>query len=154
MPHNFANLGLIAMLWPRARIIHCRRNPMDTCWSCFQNPLNDSHYYSRDLTLLGEYYRDYARLMDHWKRVLPLQIYELDYESFTSDFEAEARKLIEFIGLPWDEACLNFHEGDATVKTLSRVQVRNPIYRSSVERWRRYERELQPLLSALGDPAR
>lgn len=154
MPHNFANLGLVALLWPQARIIHCKRNPMDTCWSCFQNPLNDSHSYSCDLTILGQYYRDYARLMDHWKRVLPLQIYELDYERFTSDFEAEARKLIEFIGLPWDEACLSFHEGDSTVKTLSRGQVRSPIYRSSVERWRRYERELQPLRSALGDLAR
>lgn len=151
MPHNFANLGLIALLWPRARVIHCRRNPMDICWSCFQNPLNDSHYYSRDLSLLGQYYRDYVRLMDHWKRVLPLQIHELDYENFTSDFEAETRKLIEFIGLPWDEACLSFHESDATVKTFSRGQVRNPIYRSSVERWRRYEQELQPLLSSLGD---
>jgi tetratricopeptide (TPR) repeat protein len=153
LPHNFINLGVVALLWPKARIIHCRRNPVDTCWSCFQNPLNDSHPYSRDLTYLGQYYREYARLMDHWKRLMPGQIHELNYENFTADFEAEARRLIDFIGLPWDEACLNFHEAGSTVQTLSRRQVRNPIYKSSVERWRRYERELQPLLSALGDIA-
>lgn len=151
LPHNFLNLGLIALLWPQARIIHCKRNPVDTCWSCFQNPLNDGHLYSRDLSLLGRYYREYSRLMDHWKQLLPHQIYELNYENFTADFETEARKLIDFIGLPWDEACLKFHEADSTVHTLSRRQVRNPIYKSSVERWRRYERELQPLVSALGD---
>ncbi len=154
LPHNFTNLGVVALLWPKARIIHCKRNPVDTCWSCFQNPLNDSHPYSRDLTYLGEYYREYARLMDHWKQLMPGQIYELNYEKFTADFEAEARALIDFVGLPWDEACLNFHETGATVQTLSRRQVRNPIYKSSVERWRRYEQELQPLVSALGDLAR
>ncbi|MFZ5672133.1 MAG: tetratricopeptide repeat-containing sulfotransferase family protein [Pseudomonadota bacterium] len=154
MPHNFANLGMVALFWPQARVIHCKRNPMDTCWSCFQNPLNDSHNYSRDLTYLGQYYREYARLMGHWKTLMPGQIYELSYEKLTEDFEAETRRLIEFIGLPWDEACLNFHEGGATVQTLSRRQVRNPIYKSSVERWRRYEQQLQPLISALGDLAR
>lgn len=153
LPHNFTNLGIVALLWPKARIIHCKRNPVDTCWSCFQNPLNDSHAYSRDLTYLGQYYREYARLMDHWKQLMPGQIYELNYEKFTADFEAEARALIDFVGLPWDEACLNFHEAGSTVQTLSRRQVRNPIYKSSVERWRRYEQELQPLISALGDLA-
>ena len=154
MPHNFTYLGVVALLWPQARIIHCRRSPMDTCWSCFQNPLNDSHYYSRDLTVLGQYYLEYSRLMDHWKQVLPHQIHDLEYEKFTADFETEARKLIEFIGLPWDEACLNFHEGGSTVRTFSRGQVRNPIYKTSVARWRRYEAELQPLISALGNLAR
>lgn len=151
LPHNFTNLGVVALLWPKARIVHCRRNPVDTCLSCFQNPLNDSHAYSRDLTCLGQYYREYVRLMAHWKRLMPQQIYELNYETFTADFETEARKLIDFVGLPWDEACLNFHEAGSTVKTLSRRQVRNPIYKSSVERWRRYERELHPLVSSLGD---
>lgn len=151
LPHNFLNLGLVALFWPRARIVHCKRNPVDTCWSCFQNPLNDAHRYSRDLTYLGQHYREYSRLMDHWKRLIPNQIYELNYERLTADFEAEARKLIDFLGLPWDAACLNFHEAGSTVHTLSRRQVRNPIYKSSVERWRRYEKELQPLVSALGD---
>lgn len=153
LPHNFRTLGLAVLMCPNARIIHCSRNPVDTCWSCFQNRLKDNHAYSRDLTHLGLYYREYKRLMDHWKAVLPVPIYELNYERLTDDFENEARKVIDFIGLPWDEACLRFHEAGRTVHTFSRQQVRSPIYKSSVERWRHYEKELQPLLSALGDPA-
>lgn len=151
MPQNFQNLGFAGLMCPQARVVHCSRNPVDTCLSCFQNPLNQSHAYSRNLTDLGLYYREYKRLMDHWKAVLPLQIYELNYEQLTADFETEARKLIDFIGLPWDDACLKFHEAGRTVRTFSRQQVRNPIYSSSVERWRRYETELAPLLTALGD---
>ena len=153
LPHNFENLGFAALICPNVRIIHCSRNPVDTCWSCFQNPLNDSHVYSKDLTQLGLYYREYKRLMDHWKSVLPSQIYDLHYEKLTGDFETEARKVIDFIGLPWDDACLKFHEAGRTVRTFSRQQVRSPVYKSSVERWRRYENELAPLLSALGDLA-
>ena len=151
LPHNFQYLGFSALLCPNVRIIHCTRNPVDTCWSCFQNPLNESHTYSKDLTHLGLYYREYRRLMDHWKTVLPMQIHELNYEALTADFEAEARKVIDFIGLPWDDACLKFHEAGRTVRTFSRQQVRSPVYKSSVERWRRYEKELQPLVRALGD---
>ncbi|MGE3872709.1 MAG: sulfotransferase [Parvibaculaceae bacterium] len=151
LPHNFQYLGLVALMCPGARIIHCSRNPVDTCWSCFQNPLNEAHGYSRKLTDLGLYYREYRRLMDHWKAVLPLEIHQLNYERLTADFENEARKIIDFIGLPWDDACLNFHEAGRTVRTFSRQQVRNPIYSTSVERWRRYEAELAPLLDALGD---
>jgi tetratricopeptide (TPR) repeat protein len=153
LPHNFQTLGLAVLMCPNVRIIHCSRNPVDTCWSCFQNPLHDQHAYSKDLTNAGLYYRQYKRLMDHWKTVLPVPIYELNYERLTADFESEARKVIDFIGLPWDEACLKFHEAGRTVRTFSRQQVRSPVYKSSVERWRRYEKELQPLLSALGDLA-
>jgi tetratricopeptide (TPR) repeat protein len=151
LPHNFLYLGLVALLCPNARIIHCSRNPADTCLSCFQNPLADGHAYSKDLTTLGLYYREYSRLMRHWKMALPTPIYELNYERFTADFEGESRRLIEFIGLPWDEACLKFYEAETTVRTFSQRQVRNPVYQSSVERWRRYEANLQPLISALGD---
>jgi hypothetical protein len=128
-----------------------RRNPVDTCLSCYQNKLSQWHGYKRDLTTLGLYYREYARLMDHWRRVLPLKFLDVEYEKLTGDFENEAKKLIAFLDLPWDEACLSFHESTEAVRTLSRHQVRNPIYRSSVGRWRHYENELQPLLSALGD---
>lgn len=151
LPHNFEVLGLAALMCPNLRVIHCARNPIDTCWSCFQNPLHDYHAYSKDLTSAGLYYREYRRLMDHWKAVLPVPIYELNYERLTEDFEAEARKVIDFIGLPWDDACLKFHESGRTVRTFSRQQVRSPVYKTSVERWRRYETELAPLLSALGD---
>lgn len=153
LPHNFELLGLIALILPEARIVHLRRNPIDTCLSCYQTRLNELHGYSRDLTTLGLYYREYARLMEHWRRVLPLKFLDLDYETLTGDFEAQARRLIAFLDLPWDPACLSFHEATSAVRTFSRNQVRNPIYQTSVGRWRRYESELQPLIAALGDLA-
>jgi Sulfotransferase family/Tetratricopeptide repeat len=154
MPHNFELLGLIALLLRGARVVHLRRDPIDTCLSCYQTRLNEVHGYSRDLRTLGLYYREYSRLMAHWREVLPLKFLDLDYESLTQDFESEARRLIDFLGLPWDPACLSFHEATAAVRTFSRNQVRKPIYRTSVGRWRRYETELQPLIAALGDLAR
>lgn len=151
LPHNFEFLGLIALLWPNARVIHMRRNPIDTCLSCYQNRLSEAHGYSRDLTTLGLYYREYARLMAHWRKVLPVKFLDVDYEALTGDFEAQAKQIIAFLDLDWDPACLSFHESTSSVRTFSRHQVRNPIYQSSVGRWRRYESELQPLVEALGD---
>jgi tetratricopeptide (TPR) repeat protein len=151
MPHNFELLGFIALILPEARIVHLRRNPIDTCLSCYQARLNEGHGYSRDLSTLGLYYREYARLMAHWRKVLPLKIHDLDYEALTQDFETEVRRLIAFLELPWDPASLSFQEATAAVRTFSRNQVRNPIYQTSVGRWRRYEKELQPLIAALGD---
>jgi len=151
LPHNFEMLGFIALLFPKARIIHCRRNPADTCWSCFQNRLNAAHAYSKDLETLGLYYREYARLTEHWRKVLPAPFYESRYEELTADPEASVRRLLDFLGLPWDPACLEFHKAETTVMTISHRQVRQPVYRTSVERWRRYEKELTPLISALGD---
>jgi Flp pilus assembly protein TadD len=154
MPHNFELLGLIALILPDARIVHLRRNPIDTCLSCYQTRLNELHGYSRNLDTLGRYYREYSRLMAHWRKVLPLKFIDLDYETLTRDFENEARRLVDFLDLPWDPACLSFHETTAAVRTFSRNQVRNPIYQTSVGRWRRYEKELRPLIDALGDLAR
>ncbi len=151
MPHNFELLGLIALLLPEARIVHVRRNPIDTCLSCYQMRFNERHGYSRDLTTLGLYYREYARLMAHWREVLPLKFLDVDYERLTGDFENEVRRLVTFLDLPWNPACLSFYENTAAVRTFSRNQVRNPIYQTSVGRWRRYEQELQPLIAALGD---
>ena len=153
MPHNFELLGLIALLCPEAYVVHMRRNAIDTCLSCYQNQLSNWHGYSRDLATLGLYYREYSRLMDHWRRVLPLKFLDVDYEKLTDDFETEARRLITFLDLPWDPACLSFHESTAAVGTFSRNQVRSPIYRSSVGRWRHYEQQVQPLIAALGDIA-
>lgn len=153
LPHNFEYLGLIALLWPNARIVHMRRNAVDTCLSCFQNRLTEAHGYSRDLETLGLYYREYARLMDHWRRVLPVKLLDVDYEKLTADFETEAQRLIAFLDLDWDPACLAFHEGTSAVRTFSRNQVRKPIYQSSVGRWRHYETQLTPLITALGDLA-
>ena len=154
LPHNFEHIGLIRLLFPNAKIIHCRRSALDTCVSCFTVGLKIAdHPYIVDLPTLGAYYREYVRLMDFWRTVFPGQIYELDYESLTASPEEGARKLIEHIGLPWDPACLGFHELERPVYTASRVQVRQPIYRTSVERWRRYDKHLGPLKAALGDLA-
>jgi tetratricopeptide (TPR) repeat protein len=151
LPHNFEMLGLIALLFPHARIVHMRRNAADTCLSCFQNRLNELHGYSRNLETLGLYYREYSRLMDHWRRVLPIKFIDVDYEALTADSETEARRLIAFLDLAWDPACLSFHESTSAVRTFSRNQIRNAIYQSSVGRWKRYEKQLQPLIRALGD---
>ncbi len=153
LPHNFEFLGLVALLFPRAKIIHCRRSALDTCVSCFLTPLKEAHAYAYDLKALGEYYREYAALMDYWRQVLPTPILDLDYEELVGDTERQSRRLIDFIGLEWDPACLDFHTNSRAVHTISRAQVRQPIYSTSVERWRRYEKHLGPLRTALGDLA-
>ncbi len=149
MPGNFAHLGLIATLLPRARIIHCRRDPIDTCLSCYFQNFGGPIAYTLDLGHLGRYYRAYDRLMAHWAQVLPVPIFELNYEELTADQEAVSRRLVAFCGLEWDERCLRFHQNQRTVRTASVLQVRQPMYRSAVGRWKRYEAFLQPLLDAL-----
>jgi Sulfotransferase family len=151
LPGNYLNLGFIATLFPKARIIHCRRDPVDTCLSNYIQNYQGSIPYARDLVHLGRYYRAYARLMAHWAKVLPVPIFELQYEEMTAGPEALSRRLIAFCGLEWDERCLRFHETQRVVRTASVLQVRQPIYRSSVGRWKRYEAFLQPLTETLGD---
>jgi hypothetical protein len=153
MPHNFELLGFITLLFPNARIIHARRNPMDNCVSCFMNWFNGSHGYNTDLTKLGTYYRQYARLMDHWRKTLRLRMLEVDYQEMVNDQEGQSRRLIEFLGLEWDPRVLTFYETERSVQTISRWQVRQPIYKTSVSRWRAYEKYLGPLKEALGDLA-
>jgi hypothetical protein len=150
MPHNFELLGLIALCLPNAKIIHCRRNPVDTCLSCWTKNFNDAHAYSRSLTELGLYYREYHDLMRHWHETLPIKILDVDYENYTTDLESSARRIIDFVGLDWDTRCLDFHSVERPVRTASLWQVRQPIYRTSVEKWRNYERHLGPLIEALG----
>jgi len=153
MPHNFLVIGMIALLFPNAGIIHCTRNPIDNCLSCFFNTFNEMHGYNTDLRTLGLYYREYHRLMRHWDALLPGRIYECNYETMIADQEGESRRLIDFLGLPWDDACLRFYETDRSVTTPSRWQVRQPIYKTSVKRWKKYENKIQPLIEALGDLA-
>ena len=153
MPGNHTNLGLLSLILPRARVIHCMRNPMDSCFSNFSHNFASVISYSRKLEHLGAHYRDYRRIMDHWGKVLPLPIMEVRYEEMVADNEAMSRKLIEFCGLEWDDACLEFQKTERRVKTASTVQIRQPIYHSSVARWKKYEKELQPLYDALGDRA-
>jgi len=153
MPHNFQLVGMIALLFPNARVIHCTRDPIDNCLSCFFTPFNKKHSYNSDLRTLGLYYREYRRLMRHWETLLPGRIYECNYETMIADQEAESRRLIDFLGLPWDDACLRYYETDRSVTTPSRWQVRQPIYKTSVKRWKKYENKIQPLIEALGDLA-
>ena len=149
-PLNFRHLGLIALMLPKARIVHCRRHPMDTCLSCyFQNFVNGQDY-SFDLADLGGFYREYRKLMAHWQEVLPTQIYELDYERLVADPDHEFPALIEFCGLDWNPACAAFHQTSRRVNTASRWQVRQPVYKSSVRRWERYAPYLGRLRESLG----
>jgi hypothetical protein len=148
MPHNYLHLGLIAAMFPGARVIHCRRDPLDVCVSCYCQNFRDVNYAS-SLEMLGFYYRQYERLMQHWRNVLPLPIHDVVYEELVADQERVSRELVRFCGLDWDDRCLSFHETERAVQTASKVQVRKPIYASSVQRWKKFERHLQPLVEAL-----
>lgn len=150
MPANFFYAGLIAAILPGARIIHCRRNPVDTCLSCYTKQFAGEQLFTYDQTELGAFYRSYEALMAHWRSVLPPQRFiEVDYEAVVDDLEGQARRLIDFLGLQWDAACLNFHQTRRVVRTASVNQVRQPIYTASKGRWQKYVDHLGPLLSAL-----
>ena len=152
MPWNFHFPGLIHLALPNARIIHARRDPVDTCLSCFTLLFDgDGNPYTYDLGELGRFYRSYEALMAHWHAVLPPGIMiDVQYEEVVGDLEGEARRIIAHCGLPWDEACLAFHKTRRPVRTSSVGQVRQPIYKSSVGRWRPYREHLRPLLDELG----
>ena len=149
MPHNFRWLGFIRLCFPNAKIIHCARHPLDCFVSAYQNEMSAAHDYSYEQVRYGEYYISYLRLMEHWKKTMPDNIYESRYEELTANPETEVRKMLGFLGLPWEEACLSFHERSGTVKTFSRMQVRNPINTGSIARWRKYEKHLAPLVAVL-----
>jgi tetratricopeptide (TPR) repeat protein len=146
MPTNFAFLGLIHALFPRARIIHLRRNPLDTCLSIYFQNFDSAITYGNDLGDLAHYFQQYLRLMQHWRALLPPDaMLEVQYEELVADQESWSRRMIEFIGLPWDPACLEFHRGRRTVLTASKWQVRQKINSTAVGRWRNYAGHLGPL---------
>lgn len=148
---NYFFVGLIHLLFPQARIVHTVRNPIDTCLSGFTKLFKDDMPHSYDLSELGRYYGKYRQLMAHWEEVLPAGIiHQVTYEEMVADTKAEAKRLVAFLGLPWSDSCLEFYKSDRPVKTASVAQVRKPIYRSAVERWRRYGDGLAPLVDALG----
>jgi tetratricopeptide (TPR) repeat protein len=150
MPGNYMGLGLIHLMLPNAKIIHVKRNPVDTCLSCFTRLFNRHQDATYDLTELGKHYIGYSKLMDHWRAVLPVDRFiEVEYEDIVADMETQARRLIDWCGLDWDDACLAFHKNKRNVRTASVTQVRKPIYKGSVERWRHYENYLEPLLKQL-----
>ena len=153
MPANALFAGLIHLVLPNARMILCRRNPFDTCFSCYSTLFAGRQNFSYDLTELGRYYRAHDALMTHWRRVLPQENFlTVDYEDVVEDIEGMARRLIAFCGLDWSDACLKFHESTRPVRTASMLQVRKPLYRSSVGRWRPFRAELAPLFKALALP--
>ena len=150
LPENFLFLGLIRRALPDARLIHARRDPLDTCLSCFAQLFTFGQPYSYDLGELGRYYRRYAELMAHWRRLLPAEsLIEIDYEALVADQEGETGRLLAFCGLPWDEACLSFHKTERPVLTGSVTQVRRPIYRGSVGKWRPPAEWIKPLTDEL-----
>jgi tetratricopeptide (TPR) repeat protein len=149
MPSNFMLIGLIHLVLPNAKIIHCVRNPIDTCFSCFRTNFTIGHNYSNTLEDLGSYYQHYLALMSHWRNVLPSKILDIEYESLVNDTEKNTRSMLEYLGLDWNDACLNYHENNRTVQTASAWQVRQPIYNSSIRGWKNYEAHLQPLIQAL-----
>lgn len=157
MPGNFHHLGFIHATFPNARILHTTRNPVDTCLSIYFQDFKLSHEYAQDLNDLAHYYRQYHRLMTHWRSVLPKEAFlDVPYEALIEDQEGWSRKIIEFIGLEWDDRCLDFYKTERKVGTASNWQARQPIYKTSKERWRNYEKYVGPLLPLLDlyDPKR
>ncbi len=147
-PFNFRYLWLIALMFPNATVIHCRRDPRDSCLSSY---CRLQATFLNDLEELGRYYIAYESLMRHWENVLPLRVLEMQYEELVYDSSTQIRRMIEFCGLSWDERCLRFHEGRQSIQTPSADQVRKDIYTSSVGKWRDYETHLEPLLKCLED---
>jgi tetratricopeptide (TPR) repeat protein len=155
-PGNGPLIGLLHLMLPKARVIYVSRNPLDTCVSCFlQRFAGNSSSYAYDLGELGRRYRRYSEIMEHWQRALPAgSILFVRYESLVANFEPEVRRILDYCGLSWDDRCLEFHQASRSVLTASATQVRQPLYASSIGRWRRYEKHLDPLIKALGqDPA-
>jgi tetratricopeptide (TPR) repeat protein len=154
MPDNYFLLGLIRLMLPRAKLLHVQRNPMDTCMSCYATHFTQGHPYAYDLGELGQRYRMYRELMEHWNAVLPKgSMLEVKYEDVIEDLEGQARRILDYCGLPWDDRCLSFHEAERPVETASLAQVRRPVYGASVGRWRAYAKHLGPLMKALGPAA-
>jgi hypothetical protein len=153
MPANFMMVGLIPLILPGARIVHVRRDPVDNCLSCYSKHFAKEQHFTYDQAELGRFYRSYAAMMDYWRELAPTPRYlEVQYEKVVDDLEGQARRMIEFLDLPWDEACLSFDKTQRPVRTASVNQVRQPIFKTSVGRWKPFSKQLRPLLEALGGP--
>jgi hypothetical protein len=151
MLSNFFHIGLLQLMFPAAAIIDMRRHPLGCCFSCYKQLFARGLSFTYDLTELGRYYRDYARLMGHFDAVLPRRVHRVSYEQLVADPQAEVQKLLDYCGLPFEQQCLKFHENRRVVQTISSEQVRRPIYSDAVDQWRNYEPWLGPLKDALGD---
>jgi len=150
MPNNFRHLGLIKLMFPNAKIIDARRNPLACCFSAYKQLFADGQEFSYSLSDLGLYYRDYVDLMEHWDTVLPGYVLRVENEALIADLETEVRRLLDFCELPFEEGCLYYYETERDIRTPSSEQVRKPISRAGIDQWRNYEQFLDPLKSALG----
>ena len=151
MPNNFRHIGLIKLMLPNAKIIDARRHPMGCCFSGFKQLFAEGQAFSYDLQDVGHYFRDYEYLMDFWQLAFPNQILHVQYEDVVTDFEAQVRRILDYCGLPFEEACLSFYKTERAVRTPSSEQVRQPIYRGGIDQWRNFEPHLGPLKEALGE---
>ncbi|MDZ4731749.1 MAG: sulfotransferase [Xanthomonadales bacterium] len=151
MPNNFPSIGFILTILPNAKIIDARRHPLDSCFGSLKQHFAHGQSWSYDLMEIGEYYLEYRRLMRHWAEVLPGKVLEIRYEDMVNDQQQQARRLLEFCGLPWEDQCLRFYETERAVRTASSEQVRQPIYSSSVHHWKNFRVQLAPLLDVIGE---
>lgn len=150
MPNNFRHIGLISLILPNAKIIDARRNPMACCFSGFKQHFAEGQEFTYGLENIGTYYRDYVALMDHWHAAVPGKILQVQYEDVVGNTETQVRRVLDYLGLPFEEACLEFHKTKRSVRTASSEQVRQPIFKSGLEQWRNFEQWLDPLKEALG----
>jgi hypothetical protein len=149
MPNNFRHIGLIHLILPNARIIDARRDPMDCGFSVFKQLFAQGQDFSYDLDHIGRYYRDYVRLMDHWDTVLPGRVLRVQHEDVLDDLEGQVRRILDYCGLPFEQACVEFHRTERAVRTPSSEQVRRPINRDGAGVWKNFEPWLGPLKAAL-----
>ncbi len=149
LPQNYLLLPLLLKALPNAKVVHLVREPMDACFASFKQLFADAYLHSYDLEEMARHHCRYRRLMDVWRERFGDRFHDIAYEATVSDLEPNARALIRFLDLPWEDACLRFHEQMQAVATASAVQVREPVHTRSVGRWRRYEQQLQPMLATL-----
>jgi len=149
MPNNFRHIGLIRLILPDAKIIDARREPMACCFSGFRQLFAEGQEFTYDLADIGHYYRDYVDLMSHWDEVLPGYVLRVQHEDVVEDLETQVRRILDFCGLPFKEACLRYYETERNIRTPSSEQVRQPIFTDSIEQWRNFEPWLDPLKTAL-----
>jgi len=150
MPNNFRHIGLISLILPNAKIIDARRHPMACCFSGFKQHFAEGQEFTYGLEQIGKYYRDYVKVMEHWDEVLPGKVLRVEYEDVVADTETQVRRILTYLELPFEQACVDFHKSKRSVRTPSSEQVRQPIFKSGLEQWRNFEPWLDPLKEALG----
>jgi hypothetical protein len=154
MPNNFRHIGLIKLILPNAKIIDARRHPMACCWSGFKQLFAEGQEFTYSLEDIGHYYRGYIDLMDHWHKVLPGEILTVQHSQVVDNLEVEVRRILDFCNLPFEQSCVEFHKTERSIRTPSSEQVRQPIFRDSIDAWKNYNEWLDPLKESLGSDIR